>query len=429
MSKEASSGDCTAKANPYEHLSKSTGASQDAIVLNNSVDETLKSHSLRDTPHPVTSTPEPAVPVCGPPTVSLPSSVAVEMSPKTVIDVAPETAPSSQPIHSLPSVASTLQFASQSPPSGHVQPKRQGRKTPKNRDEPPRRRGRKPASLPSVILDGSASKEAKDLNLHVQPAQLGDSSSKDTCLKGKTGIENQEPTSVQNVAGATQIVDTVHSLGPKRKEQAPKTAQHKQLLASSTKIDAVGALDRTTISGRYQTANVNDVARVMKEVFSGTGLSKAKAGESSGKEGKDAPASPVSSRSSVEVIRNNQSEATLATVLNSNIPVGARELESSVKASEIRPDSANSPEECIIPKIDDGNSESSKADAVNKLVESRETSAACATVVSDVRSISLCFFSTDENKNNICKRSNLDEGGLGSSGDLRSMVGSSSYKN
>ncbi|XP_038899000.1 LOW QUALITY PROTEIN: chromatin structure-remodeling complex protein SYD [Benincasa hispida] len=395
-SKEVSSGDCTAKANPYEDLSKSTAAAQDAAVSNNSVDEKLKSHSLRDTPHPVASTPEPSVPVCGPPTVSLPDSVAVEMSPKTVINVAPETAPSSQPIHSFPSVASTLQFASQGPPPGYVQPKRQGRKTPKNREEPPRRRGRKPASFSPVILNGSASKEAKDLNVHVQPAEFGDSSSKDTCLKGKTGTDNQEPTSVQNVAGATQIVDTVQSLGPKRKEQAPKTAQHKQLLASSTKIDATGALDRTTISGRYQTANVNDVARVMKEVFSGTGLSKAKVGESSGKESKDAPPMPVLSKSSVEVIRNNQSEASLATVLNSNIQVGAHELQSSVKASEIRPDSANAPEECIIPKIGDEISESTKADAVNKLVESRETSAACSTVVSGSR-ISSNFNNADRN--------------------------------
>ena len=386
-------------------MSKSTGAAQDATISNNIVDETLKTHSLQDTP---------AVPVCGPPTTSLSSSVTVELSPKTVIDVAPETAPSSQSIHSLPSVASTLQPASQSPPPGFVQPKRQGRKTPRNRDEPPRRRGRKPAALAPVVPDGgSVSKEAKDLNVHVQPAQMGDSSSKDTCLKGKTGTENLESTSVQNVAGVTQIVDTVHSLGPKRKEQAPKTAQHKQLLASSTKSDATGTLDRTTISGRYQTANVNDVARVMKEVFSGTGLSKAKVGESSGKESKDAPAMPVLSKSSVEVIRNNQSEATLATVLNSNIPVGAHELESSV-----RPGSANASEECIIPTIDEENCASSKANAVNILVESREMSAACSIVVSDVRSTSPCFFSTDQNKNNIFQRSNLHEGGLRSLGDL-----------
>ncbi|XP_008438779.2 chromatin structure-remodeling complex protein SYD isoform X1 [Cucumis melo] len=353
----------TEQSQNTEHLSKSTGAAQDATISNNIVDETLKSHSLQDTP---------AVPVCGPPTTSLSSSVTVEMSPKPVIDVAPETAPSSQPIHSLPSVASTLQLPSQSPPPGFVQPKRQGRKTPRSREEPPRRRGRKPASLASVVPDGgSVSKEAKDLNVHVQPTQMGDSGSKDTCLKGKTGTENLESTSVQHVAGVTQIVDT-HSLGPKRKEQAPKTAQQKQLLASSTKSDATGTLDRTTISGRYQTANVNDVARVMKEVFSGTGLSKAKVGESSGKESKDAPAMPVLSKSSVEVIRNNQSEATLATILNSNIPVGAHELESSVRASEVRPGSANASEECIIPKIDEE----------NKLVESKETSAACSIVAS-----------------------------------------------
>lgn len=417
MTKEASSGDCKAKANRSEHLSKSAGTAQDATVSNNSVVETLKSHSLQDTPHPVTSTPETAVPICGPPAVP----AAVGIRPKTVTDVTPETAPSSQPIHPFPSVASSLQIASQCPPPGFVQPKRQGRKTAK-REEPPRRRGRKPASLPPVSLDGSAGKETKDLNVHVQPGQLGDSSSKDIGLRGKTGTENQESTSVQNHAGGTQIVDTVHSQGLKRKEQAPKPAQHKQLLASSTKIDATGALDRTSVSGRYQTANINDVARVMKEVFSGTCLSKAKVGESSGNENKDAPAMPVLSKSSVEVTKNDKAEAISATILNSNIPIEAHEKESSVVASEIRPDSANALEESIIPKIDDRKSGSTKAD---KLVESRETSAGCSTVVSAVRSMPPCPLSTDQNKNDICQISNPDEGILGSSGDSISLVGSS----
>ncbi|KAG7018651.1 Chromatin structure-remodeling complex protein SYD, partial [Cucurbita argyrosperma subsp. argyrosperma] len=428
MTKEASSGDCTVKASPSEHLS-GAGAAQDATVRKNSVNETLKSHSLLDTPHPVTSTPETAVPTCSPPAVCLPSSVAVEMSPKTIIDVAPEAVSSSQPIHSLPSVASTLQSPSQCPPPGHVQPKRQGRKTAKNKEEPPRRRGRKSASFTPVILEDLASNEAKGLNVHVQPGKLGDSSVKDTCLKGKTGTENQVSTNVQSVAGVAQIIETVDSPGPKRKEQAPKSSQHKQLLTSSTKIDATGALDRTSVSGRYQTANVNDVARVMKEVFSGTCLPKAKVGESSGKENKDAPAPPLLSNPSVEVIKNDTSEATLATVSNSNIPVEAHEKESLVTTSEIRPDFANAPEECNILKINDGNSESTKANVVDKLVESRETSARCSTVVSDVRSMSPCLLSTDQNKNNICQRSSLDEGSLVSSGDSVGGSGISSCFN
>ncbi|XP_022955377.1 chromatin structure-remodeling complex protein SYD-like isoform X1 [Cucurbita moschata] len=395
MTKEASSGDCTVKASPSEHLS-GAGAAQDATVRKNSVNETLKSHSLLDTPHPVTSTPETAVPTCSPPAVCLPSSVAVEMSPKTIIDVAPEAVSSSQPIHSLPSVASTLQSPSQCPPPGHVQPKRQGRKTAKNKEEPPRRRGRKSASFTPVILEDLASNEAKGLNVHVQPGQLGDSSVKDTCLKGKTGTENQVSTNVQSVAGVAQIIETVHSPGPKRKEQAPKSSQHKQLLTSSTKIDVTGALDRTSVSGRYQTANVNDVARVMKEVFSGTCLPKAKVGESSGKENKDAPAPPLLSNPSVEVIKNDKSEATLATVSNSNIPVEAHEKESLVTTSEIRPDFANAPEECNILKINDGNSESTKANVIDKLVESRETSARCSTVVGG-SGISSCFNDADHN--------------------------------
>ena len=378
MIKDASSGDCASKANPSEHLSKSRAA-QDATVTNNRVDETLKSHSLRDTTHPVTSTPETAVPTCGPPAVN----VAVGMSPKAVTDVARETAPISQPIHSSASVASSVQIASQCPPPVYVEPKRQGRKTAK-RVEPSQRRGKKPASLPSVVLDGSAGKESKDLNVLVQPGPLGDSSCKDIGLIGKTETENQESTNVQNHAGCTQIIDTVDSQDLKRKEQVPKPAQHKQLLASSTKIDATGALDKTSASGRYQTANVNDVARVMKEVFSGTGLSKAKVGASSEIENKDASAMPVLSKSSMEVTKSHKSEA----ILNSNIPVEAHEKEYSVVANEMRPDSANALEESIVPKIEDDGSGCAKADSVNKLVESRETYDGCSTVVSVVSSIS-----------------------------------------
>ncbi|XP_022973744.1 chromatin structure-remodeling complex protein SYD-like isoform X2 [Cucurbita maxima] len=384
--KEASSGDCASKANPSEHLSKSRAA-QDATVTNNRVDETLKSHSLRDTTHPVTSTPETAVPTCGPPDVS----VAVGMSPKAVTDVARETAPISQPIHSSASVASSVQIASQCPPPVYVEPKRQGRKTAK-RVEPSQRRGKKPASLPSVVLDGSAGKESKDLNVLVQPGPLGDSSCKDIGLIGKTETENQESTNVQNHAGCTQIIDTVDSQDLKRKEQVPKPAQHKQLLASSTKIDATGALDKTSASGRYQTANVNDVARVMKEVFSGTGLSKAKVGALSEIENKDASAMPVLSKSSMEVTKSHKSEA----ILNSNIPVEAHEKEYSVVANEMRPDSANALEESIVPKIDDDNSGCAKADSVNKLVESRETYDGCSTAVSG-SAISSNFINADHN--------------------------------
>ncbi|XP_023521814.1 chromatin structure-remodeling complex protein SYD-like, partial [Cucurbita pepo subsp. pepo] len=384
--KDASSGDCASKANRSEHLSKSRAA-QDATVTNNRVDETLKSHSLRDTTHPVTSTPETAVPTCGPPAVH----VAVGMSPKAVTDVARETAPISQPIHSSTSVASSVQIASQCPPPVYVEPKRQGRKTAK-RVEPSQRRGKKPASLPSVVLDGSAGKESKDLNVLVQPGPLGDSSCKDIGLIGKTETENQESTNVQNHAGCTQIIDTVDSQDLKRKEQVPKPAQHKQLLASSTKIDATGALDKTSASGRYQTANVNDVARVMKEVFSGTGLSKAKVGASSEIENKDASAMPVLSKSSMEVTKSHKSEA----ILNSNIPVEAHEKEYSDVANEMRPDSANALEESIVPKIEDDGSGCAKADSVNKLVESRETYDGCSTVVSG-SAISSNFNNADHN--------------------------------
>ncbi|XP_023522629.1 chromatin structure-remodeling complex protein SYD-like, partial [Cucurbita pepo subsp. pepo] len=140
--------------------------------------------------------------------------------------------------------------------------------------------------------------------------------------------------------------------------------------------DVDTGLQGETISSRYQTANVNDVARVMKEVFSGTGLSKAKVGASSEIENKDASAMPVLSKSSMEVTKSHKSEA----ILNSNIPVEAHEKEYSDVANEMRPDSANALEESIVPKIDDDGSGCAKADSVNKLVESRETYDGCSTV-------------------------------------------------
>ena len=55
---------------------------------------------------------------------------------------------------------------------------------------------------------------------------------------------------------------------------------------------------------RIQTADVNDVARVMKEIFSETCSSKTKLGEPAGSEGRNAPTAPLSSKTFEEVVKN-----------------------------------------------------------------------------------------------------------------------------
>ncbi|GAV63394.1 SNF2_N domain-containing protein/Helicase_C domain-containing protein [Cephalotus follicularis] len=64
----------------------------------------------------------------------------------------------------------------------------------------------------------------------------------------------------------------------------------------------------TALRSKQQTADINDVARVMKEIFSETCSSKTKAGEGSVNEGKDAATVPIVSKTLADVKRNQKAE-------------------------------------------------------------------------------------------------------------------------
>lgn len=129
--------------------------------------------------------------------------------------------------------------------------KRQGRKTP-NRGETPRRRGRRHVQA-SPAADGSSARST--ISTPQTEVKVGDSSgSKITSVGNKSDVVVQEqphfnPSLAHSSAGTSQ---------EKRKE-----------------ISGVGG------TGRKQTTDVTDVARVMKEIFSETSLLKHKVGEPS----------------------------------------------------------------------------------------------------------------------------------------------------
>ncbi|MED6156946.1 hypothetical protein PIB30_118563 [Stylosanthes scabra] len=143
--------------------------------------------------------------------------------------------------------------------------KRHGRKA-QNRVEPPRRRGRKSSSASPVVSD-SLAKQDPSLNHPVQNSPV-------ESLVGKATTDVAQ-------AQAFQILlpsgGAAHDL--KRKEGAANSSQNKQQKVASSRVDSAPvSSDKVTAFGRMQ--NVNDVARVMKEVFSGTCLPKTKAPDS-----------------------------------------------------------------------------------------------------------------------------------------------------
>ncbi|XVE82038.1 hypothetical protein DITRI_Ditri15bG0114600 [Diplodiscus trichospermus] len=183
-------------------------------------------------------------------------------------------APSSQPFPTSAPIASAPQSVP-SYSSESVQSKRPGRKT-TNRAEAPRRRGRKPA-----IPDASS---GPDLKVNSQPHNR----SRDLLVdKASAGKSNQDsgPHEMVNVTQvhSSEVLSPGASVGhdSKRKDTS-----------------AIPAFSR------IQTADVNDVARVMKEIFSETRSSKTKVGEPAGSEGRNTPTGPLSSKTVEEVVKN-----------------------------------------------------------------------------------------------------------------------------
>ncbi|XP_045831724.1 chromatin structure-remodeling complex protein SYD-like isoform X2 [Trifolium pratense] len=195
--------------------------------------------------------------VVGTPTKSLVGSSATTESISGAVD--PVTA------QNVPSTLSTVNPST--PGSESVSAKRQGRNT-QNRVEPPRRRGRKSAPVLSATPDAHVGQDPK-LSHHAQISPVS----------SLVGIATSNVPKAQAVK---ILLPSGVANDSKRKERAADPAQNKQQKVVSTRIDSAPvSSDKIAAFGRLH--NVNDVARVMKEVFSGTCLPKPKAGvEASG---------------------------------------------------------------------------------------------------------------------------------------------------
>lgn len=346
-------------------------------VVSKTVIEAIKSHGSQDEIHPVVSTSNAAAPVLCPPHDSFSGSSPVEGISKTLPNVAAKIAPSSQSAHPNSSVAPVSQ-AIPPCPSEPIQVKRQGRKTPA-RAEPPRRRGRKQAAVIPAVPDVSAGQDPKP-SLQSQN-RSGDSLGTRTIgLRTKQGTDAQELTNViQAPAADAHLPGGLVGHDPKRKERSANAAQNKQPTSSITKLDGgAGTSDKTSALGRIQTANINDVARVMKEVFSSTCTSKTRIVESIVSEGRDAPKAAVSVKTFVEVAKNQSSEdkacSALQTMETAAPAFGEKQSESKADA-KIEHDSAPILSEPLVPVTNIGKPESKyAADSVEKVEDSGQIS-------------------------------------------------------
>lgn len=226
-------------------------------------------------------------------------------------------------------------------PSESVPVKRQGRKT-QNRVEPPRRRGRRHTStLP--IPDAHASQDSK-------VSQHSNNSSGDSLVgKGTTLVKHGSEVQEQTNATQTQVFQIQMASGTavpdsKRKERTTISSQNKHQKGVPTRTDSAPvSSDKVASFGRIQ---VNDVARVMKEVFSGTCLVKPKAQESVGVEERGTPIVNMSNEAAVEGLNNQICEdktcpdmpTTSAACLTSAPPMNKHENQSEEVSNEQNPE-------------------------------------------------------------------------------------------
>ncbi|GKV39037.1 hypothetical protein SLEP1_g46868 [Rubroshorea leprosula] len=255
VTKEVSSVGSAPKGKSEESSSNEGGAAQAAPVLSNTLVEVVKNKSADNKVHAA---------------MSMVSTASVSSSPSGCLSAANPLEGANKPMNYLPanitsssqafpthsSVASVPQSASPSAPDS-TPGKRQGRKTP-NRVEAPRRRGRKP-----VVPDASSVQNPKHNPL----------------VNKAAAVRSKEETATHEVSNVTQV-------------PAPEVHFPGGLVSQDQKRKDTPAIPAFN---RIQTADVNDVARVMKEIFSDTCLPKAKVGESSVNESRSPPAVPVSS--------------------------------------------------------------------------------------------------------------------------------------
>ncbi|GMI69810.1 hypothetical protein HRI_000650300 [Hibiscus trionum] len=230
-------------------------------------------------------------------TDSLPTSIPLADANKTIPSPGERIAPSSEPYPTFGPAASEHQSVPAFPVES-VQ-SRSGRKT-TNRAEAPRRRGRKPATP-----DASS---GQVLKVNSQPQNT----SKDLMVNKATAGKSNLDSGPLELVNFTQIhASEVHS---------PSAS-----VGHDSKRKATGAVPAFS---RIATADVNDVARVMKEIFSETCSSKNKIGEPAGSEGKNTTTASLSSKTLEEVVKNKSldgksdvsTSALVKTALASDVP-------------------------------------------------------------------------------------------------------------
>ncbi|XP_061976129.1 chromatin structure-remodeling complex protein SYD-like isoform X4 [Populus nigra] len=288
VTKEVSAVNSSSKAKVLEVSGSESGVILSTPQLSKRFAEVVQNQSSEDNPSPVVY----------PATESILHSATVEGVCKTVHQLAPKITSSSQPISSYPSV--TPVFQSNTPEA--MQVKRQGHKAP-TRGEAPRRRGKKQGSV-SPAVDASIGQDPiVNPQMQMQNKSRDSLGSKVISLRSGQGNELKE---LKNVVQEAHIPSVLVGQDPKRKE--------------ASGILAVG---------RIQTADVTDVARVMKEIFSETCSSKNKIGDSSTVEVRSAP---VSSKMSVEVAKNQSSEGkalSAVSILEATVPVMGSSIDDS----------------------------------------------------------------------------------------------------
>ncbi|KAM6545251.1 hypothetical protein CsatB_025987 [Cannabis sativa] len=268
-----------------------------AAVSDKALPEVTKNQTLEDKTLPVISTLTAAASGGVPSSASFSGSTATEGIAKhhfyAIVSV------SSYSMFPHLSVSTGIQSTPPCPVE-HMPAKRSGRKTP-NRTEAPRRRGRKQAAIVPPPPDALAGQDPK-LSSQLQNKSADTMGNKSAALRGKQGSDTQEV--AQSQTGEVHMTAGVSGHDAKRKDQSNYAPQVKQPTNPQAAIDTAAGFNDKKVLGRIQTADVNDVARVMKEVFSGTCLLKTKASESHGKEGKAATNVPLTGKTVSEVSKS-----------------------------------------------------------------------------------------------------------------------------
>ncbi|XVF38622.1 hypothetical protein REPUB_Repub20aG0118300 [Reevesia pubescens] len=268
---EVSSECSSQKAKSGEICGNHSGTVPVITVLTQTSAEVVKNQISEDKVYATISTAETASSTAGATTDCLPSLNPLEGA-KNIPSPSAKIAPSSQPFPTYAAVFSAPQSIPSCPPES-VQSKRPGRKT-TNRAEAPRRRGRKPAIHSSGL----------DLKVNSQPPNK----SRELLVNKATAGKSNQDSGPHELAHVTQVhAPEVHSPGA--------SVGHDSKRKVTSAIPAFS---------RIQTADVNDVARVMKEIFSETCSSKTKVGEPAGSEGRSTPVAPLSSKTIEEVVKN-----------------------------------------------------------------------------------------------------------------------------